>query len=200
MIKALIFDADGVVINAERFSIQLERDYGISTKVTLPFFQTTFQNCLTGKSDLKNELSGIVNTWSWKGTVEEFLNYWFKTCHKIDEEMIDYVQKIKESGIKCLVATNNERYRTEYMIDQMGFGQIFDRVYGSGHMGYKKPDFQFFQHILQDQNLNPSEVLFWDDDEENVKAAQNLGMQSEVYQSAKGFQNLMSQKYQINLD
>jgi beta-phosphoglucomutase-like phosphatase (HAD superfamily) len=38
MIKVVLFDADGVLINTELFSVHLARDYGISMETTLPFF------------------------------------------------------------------------------------------------------------------------------------------------------------------
>ena len=56
-IKAIIFDADGVVINSpEMFSIQYQKAFGISNDVMLPFFEGIFQDCLKGKADLKEEL------------------------------------------------------------------------------------------------------------------------------------------------
>lgn len=39
MIKVIIFDADGVLINGKLFSEHLEKDYGISRKQTKFFLQ-----------------------------------------------------------------------------------------------------------------------------------------------------------------
>ena len=56
-IKAIVLDADGVIINKpDMFSVQYQKEFGISNEVMLPFFKGRFQDCLTGKADLKEEL------------------------------------------------------------------------------------------------------------------------------------------------
>lgn len=191
MIKAVLFDADGVLINAKRFSIKLARDYGISTDLTLPFFNGIFQDCLINKADLKIELGKELPNWGWKGSIEEFLDTWFQSEHKIEQPMIDFIQKLRNKGIKCFVATNNEKYRVEYMTKQMGFGDLLDKVYSSASLGYKKPDMEFFESILYELGLKKKEVLFWDDTEDHVNAAKEFGVNAEAYTSFTDFKNKM---------
>ncbi|HKV59544.1 MAG TPA: hypothetical protein VJO32_14720 [Ktedonobacteraceae bacterium] len=38
MIKAVLFDVDGVLSAHELFSMRLARDHGITTEITAPFF------------------------------------------------------------------------------------------------------------------------------------------------------------------
>ena len=83
MIRAILFDADGVVINTtERFSSYLEREYGISTKLTAPFFLGRFQDYIVGKADLKEEINKYLLSWGWKKSVDDFLRYWL--CHLLN--------------------------------------------------------------------------------------------------------------------
>ena len=53
MIAAIIFDADGMLINGEQFSKALARDYDVDREKEKEFFTTIFQDCLVGKADLK---------------------------------------------------------------------------------------------------------------------------------------------------
>jgi putative hydrolase of the HAD superfamily len=79
MIKVIIFDADGVLINTERrFSILLAEKYGIPLEKTLPFFNGPFQDCLIGKANLKETILPFLNTWGWKKGIDALLDIWFQ--------------------------------------------------------------------------------------------------------------------------
>ena len=44
-------------------------------------------------------------------------------------------------------------------------------------MGLMKPDFEIYQLVLNDTNLNPQEILFVDDNLEKIEAARNFEFQ-----------------------
>ena len=74
--KAIIFDADGVVIDSEL--LDLEKFFGISREAMAGFFTTEFQECLIGQMDLKEALSQYLKKMLWHGSVDDLLHYWFK--------------------------------------------------------------------------------------------------------------------------
>jgi putative hydrolase of the HAD superfamily len=50
-------------------------------------------------------------------------------------------------------------------------------------MGISKPDPDFYWHILNKEGIKPENTVFVDDTEENVIAAQNIGIKSILFKS-----------------
>ena len=106
MIKVILFDVDGVLVNGYSFSGRLARDYGITQEATVSFFKGRFGECLVGKADLKEEIEGYLPKWGWQGSVDDFLNEWFATEQSIDETLVDAIQWLRQRGIRCYLVHN----------------------------------------------------------------------------------------------
>jgi len=188
MIKAVIFDTDGMVVITDMFSVQYCKEYNVPYENILPFFKNEFQPCLVGKADLKEQIKPYLAKWGWKKSVDEFLGYWFKAENHIDQRVMDVISKLKQSGIKCYLATNQEKYRTEYLKKQMGFGAIFDRIFSSAEIGYKKNQSEFFSFIIKETGLKKDEIQYWDDTEKNVQGAKDFGVDARRYKNFEDFE------------
>lgn len=58
------------------------------------------------------------------------------------------------------------------------FADFFHRAYYSSEMGFRKPEAKIYEMVLKDEHLNPSETFFVDDKEENIQAANALGIRA----------------------
>jgi putative hydrolase of the HAD superfamily len=52
----------------------------------------------------------------------------------------------------------------------------FQKAYFSCRVGMRKPDTEIFSHVLAENRLAPSEVLFVEDSEQHIRSANALGM------------------------
>ena len=96
-------------------------------------------------------------------------------------ELLSLLRSLKE-GIRARIFAMSNISKEDYaaLSEKFDFS-IFDRVFISGAAGMRKPNTNFFQHVMQEIGLNPSETLFIDDKPENVQAAQALGVNGLVF-------------------
>ena len=195
MIKAVIFDVDGVIIVPYKiFSQRIVEEYGANPESFSQFFNEVFPKCLVGEADLKKEMQPYLKEWNWDDSVDKLLDYWFRNESNLDERVLKTVQQLRERGIKCYLGTNQEKYRTEYFKNQLGLGNVFDGVFSSAYIGYIKNKPQFFEYVLKQlQGIKPEEILFIDDSEDNIENAKHSGIQAYLYRNFEDFQKQLAQ-------
>lgn len=194
-IKAVIFDADGMVIKGERPSKRLERDFGVPVADINKFFDNEFRRCIVGNADLKDVILPYLTLWKWKGTVDDLLHFWFAESYFVDQDMIDLISHLKEPGVKCALATSQEKYRTEYMKKEMGLGKIFDAIISTCEVGHSKVSKEFIskmESILYP--IKPSETVFADDREGNVEIWKGAGFKGHLYTDINSFRQAVGIK------
>ncbi|HEX9028862.1 MAG TPA: HAD-IA family hydrolase, partial [Anaerolineales bacterium] len=191
-IKAVLFDADGVVIFPWRFAGYLEREHGITRAMTREFFHGVFNNCLVGKAELREVLPSFLSNWGWKASVQDFIVVWLETENAPDPRILEAVRSLRQAGYLCGLATSQERCRAEYMTKQMGFAQAFDWLFFSCDLGCQKPDPDYYQKVTDELGLNATEILFFDDLPDNVAAARACGWNAEVYADFESFEEKLA--------
>ena len=75
----------------------------------------------------------------------------------------------------------HERAFNQILNDSSGkptLDHFFNKVYFSHVMKMRKPETEIYQTVLEENNLNPREVLFLDDKPENLRGAEKLKIQT----------------------
>ncbi|HVY72807.1 MAG TPA: HAD-IA family hydrolase [Candidatus Paceibacterota bacterium] len=182
MPKVVLLDADGVVLKKTDgyFSDRFAEEYGAPKEDVLEFFRGPFKLCQTGKADLKEELKDRLPAWGWSKSVEEFLEYWFEEA-RLDDDVVAVAQTFREKGVKCYLATDQEKYRKEYIWKKLE-GKL-DGSFISSDIGFTKSQPEFFAAVLQQLGVESSDVTYFDDDQHNVDTAKSLGIDAHFYTS-----------------
>jgi putative hydrolase of the HAD superfamily len=192
-VQVLVFDVDGVLVEPWGFANLLKRDYPQIAPQTTEFFRGVFNDCLIGKADLRAELPPYLAKWGWPHSLDEFLQYWFDAEREVDGRLLAAIHLARVNGIRCYLGTNQERYRVEYMREQMGFGTLFDGIYSSAQLGVKKDEARFFQAITLDLGVPVNQIMFWDDTQANIEVARSQGWQAELYTGYERFREQFEQ-------
>ena len=183
MIRAALFDVDGLIVvgRTRYFSEVFAESSGVPLEEVQKFFKGNFSDCVFGKRDLKEEIAPYLSLWGWKGTTEEYLEYWFKSESTKDKAVLDIVAALRAKGIKCYIATRQEKYRMKYLLEEVGLAAHFDGVFVTCEIGFDKWQPEFFQNVLRTLNVAPEEILFFDDKQVNVDTARTLGIDAHFY-------------------
>ncbi|MCA9355774.1 hypothetical protein KC865_04510 [Candidatus Kaiserbacteria bacterium] len=177
--KALLLDADGVVLGkGEYFSDKFAREHNVQTEDIMSFFRGPFGDCQAGKKDLKIELKPFLERWGWKGTVEDFLDYWFEDV-SVDPDIERVVDLYRSKGVKCYMASNNEAYRARRI--EKVLGDRLDGYFFSADLKAKKDNPEFFTRILDELDLPGGEIGFVDNEQKNVDVAKEIGIDARLY-------------------
>lgn len=184
MNKIIFFDADGVTIVQRQkfFSQRLFEDYGVPTEAIMPLFKNEFYKCVLGQMDLKEVLKSYIPQWGWQGTVEELLQYWWQAEETLNVPVLEIINKLRERGIKCYLATDQEKYRANYIMKGMGLEQYIDGAFFSSDLGVSKSKLEYWKKVLTILAIeDPTQVQYFDDEQENIEAAKEAGIQVYLY-------------------
>lgn len=177
--KALLLDADGVVLQkGEYFSEKLSREYNTPIENIIPFFKGPYGECQAGEKDLKQEVIPYLEEWGWQGDVDEFLEYWFEDI-VINPEIERQIMNFRNKGIACYLASNNEHYRARRI--EAVLGDKLDGYFFSADLKVIKDNPDYFKIILERLNLLASEVGFTDNEEKNITAAREKGINAKLF-------------------
>ena len=97
------------------------------------------------------------------------------------EDRVLFLSKLRRTYKTALVSNTNathlkeiERVAGPFLWNQ--FMQSFDGLFFSHEIGQRKPDVDFFDHLLDAMDVLPEQVLFIDDTAANLETASNMGI------------------------
>lgn len=198
MIKHILLDADGVIIKPHgQYSTVYAQENNLSLEAINVFFKEKFPACKAGLADLKIELEPYLAKWNPGETVDNYLATWFAYEMHIDEQVVAVMRALKAQGIKLYLATDQEKYRAEYIANIPDIKTLFDDLFISYQLGVSKESPVFFEKVTHELRAVPDEIAFFDDEPENIQSAKNTGIHSFLFTH---FSDLKNQLQKLGID
>ena len=88
----------------------------------------------------------------------------------------EVVSALQAKGIEVSVLSNTNAMHWEGQTDHEIIATMFDHEFTSYTLDMIKPDAKIFEHVIATLGHDPGQILFVDDNQPNVDAAQTLGM------------------------
>jgi beta-phosphoglucomutase family hydrolase len=194
MIKAVIFDMDGVIVDSEPIHIEAEKQVLLKhgVKITTEELRT-----YTGTT-AEFEFNDLIRKYELDTTAKTLFDEKEVIMFRLLEErteptkgVIDLIKELKQEGFKLGIATSGHRKLAHYYLRRLGLESFFDTVVCAEDITRSKPDPEIFLKAAQRLGIEPSECVAIEDAKFGVEAAKRAGMRAVGYRNpSSGNQDL----------
>lgn len=105
---------------------------------------------------------------------EMMAQMWDAYCGRLDPVLRDFVAGLRPRYVTAILSNSADGARREEQ-RRYGFADLVDAVLYSHELGLAKPDPAVYRATLGRLGVEPAEVVFLDDVEDNVRVARELG-------------------------
>ncbi|WP_019243439.1 MULTISPECIES: HAD family hydrolase [Bacillus] len=180
MIKAIIFDMDGLMFDSERLGIYItekvmnDLPFDFDQDLNMRIIGTNMEYC-------KNE---YVKTYGIDFPFDDMMRQKKEmTIHYYEENdipkkagLIELLQFLKENNYKIGVATSTYREKAEYMLKKANIYPFFNVIVCGDEVEQSKPNPDIYLKALQKLNVQKNEAFVIEDSENGLIAGQNAGI------------------------
>ena len=179
MIKAVILDMDGLMIDSETVTFACYSE--VLKELGYPFNIEMYKNFL-GKNGARVQKMLVeyygdafpLET-AWKEVYGRVQAHMRKSV-PIKKGLIELLQYLKANNYKTIVATGSARYRVNEIFTSANLHPYFDDMICGDEIKNSKPDPEIFLTACKKLNVSTDEVLVLEDSEAGILAAHNGNM------------------------
>lgn len=188
MVKAVIFDMDGVVVNTEPIGYRANQELYQSLNIKVP---DEVYGTFIGNSD-KMIVQKLKNLYPISLTHEELLDekykYYFNAFDNAEDlEMLPGVKELiidlYENGVKLILASSASNRKIEKVFTRFGLHQYFDHAISGEDFEESKPNPAIFIEAVHRSGFPKEECIVIEDSTNGIKAAKAAGIYCIGYNS-----------------
>ncbi len=179
MIKGVLFDMDGVLLDSERFiceaAIRMFKEYGVNAKPEdfIPFVgagENRYVGGVAEKYGVNEDIEMI------KARTYEIYDEITRGKLEPLDGAVEFVKHCRQKGLKTAVATSADHIKLKINLREIGVPEeTFDATINGLEVEKKKPHPDIFIKAAERVGLKPQECLVVEDAVNGVEAAKQAG-------------------------
>lgn len=182
MIKAVIFDLDGVLVHTDKFHYLAWK--ALADKLGV-YFDETINNRCRGVSrmeslDIVLERSDKTYTQEEKVAFATEKNEIYKSYlatmkpNDVTDDVKNTVLSLKNRGIKVAIGSSSKN--TRFILERVGLIDLFDAISDGNNISHSKPDPEVFLKAAEFLGIEPCYCMIVEDAVSGVEAGKRAGM------------------------
>jgi beta-phosphoglucomutase family hydrolase len=186
MIKAVLFDMDGVLAETENVHIEAEKQTMLKYGVQITEDELHRYTGTTAKQMFTQLIAKYKLDTTFKRIFNEKEKIMFKLLemdtHPV-KGVIELLHKLKEKHVKLAVASSSHRRLVQYVLRKLEITKLFDSIITAEDVAHGKPNPEIFLKSAKMLKVKPAECLVVEDAEMGVEAAKGAGMKCLGYKN-----------------
>lgn len=202
MIKAVIFDMDGVIIDSEGVYLEYQLEFAkkknpnVKLEDLYPMVGATKQECWEVVE------RAVSNGQTWEELRTEFrgrdiygeIDY--RSIYRL--EVTDTLKQLKHAGFRLALASSTHLELVERVLKENGIREYFEAVVSGEQFKKSKPDPEIYLYTAGQLKLKPEECLAVEDSTIGITAAHRAGFKiAAVIDTRYGFDQSLAD-YKLN--
>ena len=177
MIKAVIFDFDGLLVDTEIISLKIYQE--ILSEFGFDFTKEEYSKHYSGKTEVEN-IQRFINTFNLPISYQACLNKVLEVEKKLIAQGVELkpgvkplLAYLKENNFKVALATSSTKERAISILKRHNILNYFDEFVFSEDVKSSKPDPEVFLKACLKLNVSNNEAIVLEDSENGIMASCN---------------------------
>ncbi|WP_284260721.1 HAD family hydrolase [Roseicyclus amphidinii] len=187
--EAVIFDIGNVLIEwqPERY---YDRVYGEDRRRAL--FDAVDLHWMNERVDRGEPFREVIYETAeahpeWRAEIRDWHDSWIELATPVIDHSVTLLRRLRAKGVPVHCLTNFGVESYAYAQTQFDFLNEFDIEFVSGRMQVTKPDPRIYEMVEAGVGVPPGAILFADDRDANIAAAEARGWQAHLFDGPEGW-------------
>jgi glucose-1-phosphatase len=177
-IEVILFDLGGVLIELGESPFPQEwLTLGQNFKLSDWFKSDTALLFERGQIPSANFANEIKNDLGLQVTTEDIISHFTMWPIGPYPGVSELLQALSQKYTLAILTNTNELHWPRIM-DEFELSRYCEHIFASHIINFAKPDIAAFEYVINEMNIAPENVVFFDDNSLNVNAANKMGMHS----------------------